>query len=70
MAAQVWPCSTKWNLLQLLTIPDWIGAGVTTPFPGRVVVLLDVVLVDCDDVEELDEVEEVDGTGSPNASMQ
>lgn len=32
------PLPTKWNLLQLDTMPAWVGTGVLTPLLGRVVV--------------------------------
>lgn len=40
MTAQVWPEATKWNLLQLGTMPAWVGTGVVTPLPAEVVVVV------------------------------
>ena len=45
MVEHVCPCWTKWNLLQLPTMPDWVGTGVETPLPGVVVVVVVVVEV-------------------------
>jgi len=39
MTAQVWAEATKWNLLQLETMPTWVGTGVVTPLPADVVVV-------------------------------
>jgi hypothetical protein len=58
-------------------MPDWIGPGVVTPFPGTVVVDVEVVLVDnwvvnVDDVlPGVDVVEVLDAGGWPQfCSMQ
>lgn len=46
IAKQLSPLSTKWNALQLSTIPGWVGLGVEIPLPGVVVVVMvDVVKV-------------------------
>jgi hypothetical protein len=57
MVSHVWSTLTKWNLLQLPSIPVWVGTGVDTPFPGSVVVAEVVKLV----VADVGEVV-VDGT--------
>lgn len=36
IVAQFSPVLTKWNVLQLFVIPDWIGEGVEMPLPGLV----------------------------------
>jgi hypothetical protein len=38
MDVQPSPLETRWNLLQFLTMPSWIGVGVLMPFPVVVVV--------------------------------
>ena len=48
MVSHVWSTMTKWNLLQLPTIPVWVGPGVDTPLPGGVVVAEVVKLVVAD----------------------
>jgi len=49
IVAQVWPPWTKWNLLQLVTMLTWVGRGVVTPFPGGVVVVEVVAVVEVGD---------------------
>lgn len=44
MVAQFWFSSTKWNLLQFVTMPSCVGTGVATPFPGAVLVLVVVTV--------------------------
>lgn len=58
---------TGWNLLQLVTMPSWMGVGVVMPLPGSVVVgglfvVVVVVVGGCCPVEV--EVDVVVGTGS------
>lgn len=38
MVSQFWPKPTKWKVLQLVVMPDWMGVGVAMPLPGLVVV--------------------------------
>lgn len=45
MVAQVSPDLTKWKVLQLPTMPVWVGVGVVTPLPVLVVVVFRVVVV-------------------------
>jgi hypothetical protein len=35
------PLAIQWNLLQLVTIPGWVGIGVAIPFP----MLVEVVVI-------------------------
>jgi hypothetical protein len=62
-----WSFSTQRSLLQFPTMLDWIGPSVVTPFPGTVVVDVEVVLVD-NWVLNVDVVfPEVDVVGVPDA---
>lgn len=46
IAVQPSPETTRWNRLQLPTMPSWVGVGVWTPFPALVVVAGGAVVVE------------------------